>query len=74
MTAPIGEQLPNAHPTGTDTVKAAMNAIYNWNYEPEIDQLRDPSRFSWTFNATFQVDELISSFDHPITTSMFFSA
>ena len=34
----------------------------------------DASRFSWTFGAAFQVDELISSFDHPITTSMFFSA
>ena len=34
----------------------------------------DVSRFLWTFSAAFQVDELISSFDHPITTSMFFSS
>ena len=29
----------------------------------------DASRFSWTFSAAFQVDELISSFDHSITNS-----
>ena len=34
----------------------------------------DAPRFLWTFGAAFQVDELISSFDHSITTSMFFVA
>jgi rubrerythrin len=33
-------QLPQAHPAQTDGVRAAMEAIYNWNYESEIDQLR----------------------------------
>ena len=32
--------LPEAHPVQTDGVRAAMLAIYNWNYESEIDQLR----------------------------------
>ena len=37
--------LPKNHPAGsagmgTDGVKASMEAIYNWNYEPEIDELR----------------------------------
>lgn len=32
--------LPETHPDSTDGVKAAMEAIYNWNYEPEIDELR----------------------------------
>ncbi|MEE9608548.1 MAG: ferritin-like domain-containing protein [Myxococcota bacterium] len=34
------DPLPQTQPTGTDGVKAALEAIYNWNYEPEIDQLR----------------------------------
>ncbi len=32
--------LPETHPVQTEGVKAAMEAIYNWNYESEIDQLR----------------------------------
>jgi len=32
--------LPESHPAQTEGVKAAMEAIYNWNYESEIDQLR----------------------------------
>ena len=32
--------LPEAHPRQTDGVKAALQAVYNWNYESEIDQLR----------------------------------
>ncbi|MDJ0788596.1 MAG: ferritin-like domain-containing protein [Myxococcota bacterium] len=32
--------LPETHPVQTDGVHAAMEAIYNWNYEPEIDQIR----------------------------------
>jgi rubrerythrin len=32
--------LPDRQPVETETVKAALEAIYNWNYESEIDQLR----------------------------------
>jgi hypothetical protein len=32
--------LPEKQPSNTSEVKAALNAIYNWSYEPEIDQLR----------------------------------
>jgi len=31
--------LPDSHPQG-DHVKTAFEAVYNWNYESEIDQLR----------------------------------
>ena len=40
MAEPIRESLPTSHPIQTDGVAAAMNAIYNWDYEPEIDQIR----------------------------------
>ena len=33
-------ELQEKHPQGTQGVKAAMEAIYNWNYEPEVDELR----------------------------------
>src|SRR5512134_3642884 len=33
-------KLPTAHPQQTDGVRAAMEAVYNWNYESEIDELR----------------------------------
>ena len=33
-------QLPTKHPQHGDSVQAALTAIYNWNYEPEIDELR----------------------------------
>ena len=33
------EALPETHPKSSD-VAAAFDAIYNWNYEPEIDELR----------------------------------
>ncbi|MCZ6785150.1 MAG: ferritin-like domain-containing protein [Proteobacteria bacterium] len=33
-------ELPEKHPVQTEGVKTAMEAIYNWNYEPEIDQIR----------------------------------
>ena len=36
MSAP----LPDRHPVPTDGVRAAFDAVYNWNYEPEIDELR----------------------------------
>jgi hypothetical protein len=32
--------LPETHPGEGDHVDAALTAIYNWNYEPEIDQIR----------------------------------
>lgn len=32
--------LPDAHPARTEAVRSAFDAVYNWNYEPEIDQLR----------------------------------
>jgi hypothetical protein len=32
--------LPDTHPRQTDAVKASLEAIYNWSYEPEIDALR----------------------------------
>jgi hypothetical protein len=32
--------LPDTHPRATDGVKASLEAIYNWSYEPEIDELR----------------------------------
>jgi P-aminobenzoate N-oxygenase AurF len=32
--------LPDAHPRPTEGVQAAMEAVYSWNYEPEIEQLR----------------------------------
>ena len=31
--------LPERHPA-QDSVHSALDAVYNWNYEPEIDQLR----------------------------------
>ncbi len=33
-------KLPTRHPHGTEAVASAFDALYNWNYEPEIDQLR----------------------------------
>jgi len=35
----LRQDLPEQAPR-TDTVRSAVDAIYNWNYEPEIDQLR----------------------------------
>ncbi len=31
--------LPEHHPN-TDSTRSALTALYNWNYEPEIDSLR----------------------------------
>ena len=36
----LRDELPEAHPVQTEGVKSAMEAIYNWNYDSEIDQLR----------------------------------
>jgi rubrerythrin len=33
-------ELPTRHPEHGDSVKAALTAIYNWNYDAEIDGLR----------------------------------
>lgn len=33
--------MPTTHPVQTEGVKTAMEAIYNWNYDPEIDQIRN---------------------------------
>jgi len=32
--------LPESHPQQTEGVKASLEAVYNWNYDPQIDQLR----------------------------------
>lgn len=40
MSEPIRDTLPAHHPVQTEGVKASMEALYNWNYESEIDQLR----------------------------------
>ena len=40
MASEIRDDLPEAHPVQTEGVRAAMEAIYNWNYDSEIDQLR----------------------------------
>ncbi len=32
--------LPEAHPVQTESVRTAVDAVYSWNYEPEIEQLR----------------------------------
>ncbi|HXK26353.1 MAG TPA: ferritin-like domain-containing protein [Myxococcota bacterium] len=36
----VRDDLPDTHPAGTDEVGAALRAIYNWSYEPELDALR----------------------------------
>ncbi len=40
MSDTLPDELPTAHPQSTSSVKAALVALYNWNYESEIDQLR----------------------------------
>ncbi len=40
MTTDIRSQLPQTHPVPTESVETALTAVYNWNYEPEIDQIR----------------------------------
>src|SRR5215831_8172298 len=32
--------LPDRHPAQTEGVRTAFDAVYNWNYEPEIEELR----------------------------------
>jgi hypothetical protein len=36
----MAAQLPEQHPIPNESVQSAMQAVYNWNYEPEIDELR----------------------------------
>jgi len=36
----MANPLPEAHPQSQSGVKASLEAIYNWNYASEIDQLR----------------------------------
>lgn len=36
----MATNLSESHPIPTEGVQTAAEAIYNWNYEPEIDQLR----------------------------------
>jgi hypothetical protein len=38
MSAP--PRLPERHPAAGDSVAASLTAIYNWNYDSEIDELR----------------------------------
>src|SRR5258706_3682092 len=40
MSDRLPHELPAAHPRATSGVKSAFDALYNWNYESEIDQLR----------------------------------
>ncbi len=40
MASEARTELPESHPVQTEGVQAAMEAIYNWNYDSEIDQLR----------------------------------
>jgi len=42
MTSPENDRhpLPDTHPARTASVRSAMEAIYNWSYDPEIDELR----------------------------------
>jgi len=39
VTAPPAE-LPREHPSEGEGVAASLTALYNWDYEPEIDELR----------------------------------
>lgn len=34
------EALPERQPLSTESTATAIDAVYNWNYEPEIDELR----------------------------------
>ena len=36
----MAAQLPDRHPAPSESVHSALDAVYNWNYEPEIDELR----------------------------------
>ncbi len=36
----MSDELPQAHPSDGEMVQAALTAVYNGNYEPEIEELR----------------------------------
>jgi len=36
----VSQPLPERHPVQTDGVRTAFEAVYNWNYDSEIDELR----------------------------------
>ncbi|MGE4606907.1 MAG: ferritin-like domain-containing protein, partial [Myxococcota bacterium] len=36
----MADALPERQPLSTESTQTAIDAVYNWNYEPEIDQLR----------------------------------
>ncbi len=36
----MATELSPKHPVPNDSVRSALDAVYNWNYEPEIDELR----------------------------------
>ena len=38
--------LPEAHPSGAGGVSDAMEALFTWNYDPEIEQLRTPVSYT----------------------------
>ena len=38
----MSQKLSNRHPVQNEGVKAALEAIYNWNYDAEVDELRTP--------------------------------
>jgi hypothetical protein len=43
MTSPaadVSQQIPRTHPSSTEGVRTAFDALYNWNYSSEIDPLR----------------------------------
>jgi hypothetical protein len=40
MATEIRAELPTRHPVQNEGVRSAMEAVYNWNYDSEIDQLR----------------------------------
>ncbi len=40
MTKEVSSPLPDQHTAQIETVRSSMDVVYNWNYEPEIDELR----------------------------------
>jgi rubrerythrin len=36
----VSQPLPERHPVQTDGVRTAFDAVYNWNYDSEIEELR----------------------------------
>lgn len=40
MADSVRDSLPLAHPVPTESVSTALDAVYNWSYEPELDRIR----------------------------------